>query len=1007
MTVLDGGTAPNCPVDCPIQFEEGAPPICEGEDMGACRDPVDSDGYFPTALELVAPPVEIRDEADRELDYPALFVGGLGSDTLVEIKFEGDPGEEDGRWEPAEDSLTLTLERARGVHGIRATPPMLMSGGTLGADFHQFLYVIAGDGATHVVDRDFSQRRFGNECDTQIDPTVTPPPYPSCNAIDPATLGQTPSPDRRPFAVGPGIRASLGAAITDWAFYKLDQEDITGEEGQTIESGEPSIPFDTPGVVGVGVTSFGRVVLSVFNQLQAIRAPFNENFDPVGIMNASVPPHSLWPSLNPYGLDPSALPLVDDNEPDRALPGAEDTAQSLSPSLRRIDLAYADAPDDDTLSEARQALADSLGNPVNADALGSFDGEGLYENEVARVVVRDYQQYQPLEWALAWEGSIPGTRSATGRLECDSPGWENGTCRGSEDNPSASRLVDESAAFCDAGVLPGDKIVLLGCTSDDDCGLGQRCLQEPTAPSTASGICVSAQAYDDDFQVLRQVCAPFINEACGDPRREYLVTDAFQNELWLRAIDRDKTAHIVELDPENADNDAEEGAPLTGVTEFEDRYTCELPYSTMSGAVIGPYCTSDAECAATPETPTCVLPPADSNGAEPPPPPPYAGRCACERDRECRGGDVPQRCVIPLRAEPEDPAQDEAWDPYDADYPFYDFDDDRMPEGACRPLVVCAEDADCQVAEGDEHICDGGVCRGPCTGGDPECFECADRSDCAHYGPESVCSDGMCMRPCESGDPDCTRTLLPGPRCFPELVTYVVRLRHSFMVEGSPTVPFIPDRVVEDPETGRCREDPSVSTLLTSRIRLGADESETFSGENGYPYVIPECPNADEAAPTDPNPCRINRQRAEDEATRFHTFSYDGERVSAIRFSNPFLSLVVDMTDLRTLGSEIEQLTEKRYGPEFVEFRRGRLPRGYRETFLALPGYVPFSEPLVVRNIVMVYPVRIIKGPETSSAFIVDAGGRGGPMGVRGQLIRIIASAIDQGGMEDLNFLVR
>ncbi len=57
----------------------------------------------------------------------------------------------------------------------------------------------------------------------------------------------------------------------------------------------------------------------------------------------------------------------------------------------------------------------------------------------------------------------------------------------------------------------------------------------------------------------------------------------------------------------------------------------------------------------------------------------------------------------------------------------------------------------------------------------------------------------------------------------------------------------------------------------------------------------------------------------------------------------------------------------------------------------------------------MVFPVRIINGPTGRSAFVVDAGGRGGPAGVRGQIIRIldIAAIGTTDGFVDTNFLVR
>lgn len=921
--VVDAGTAPECPVDCPIQFEGGAPQTCTGadDDPEDCRPASGLDGFFPNALELVHPELydpETDLDADDELTYASLFVGGSGSDTLVEIPFVPGTAGRGAGW--SDEALALRLEDSQGIVRVRAAPPLSMADGP-----HQFLYVIGGDGATHVVDRAFSADALGVECDTQVDPSTTSAPFPSCNPIDPDGQGQGIAPDRRPFAAGPGIRVSGGAGFTDWTFFRV--ADSSTESGQTEAS--PGDPFAVPGVVGVGTTSFGRIVLAVFNQLQD--ATGENPVDPLGTMDLSIPPHSLWPIEDPTTLfvGSDTLPTVVDEEPDRALPGDANSAQTLAPSLRRIDLAYTLPPDEEG-SEERQARVASLGNPTNADGLGRFDGEGVYENEVVRAVVRDYQQWAPVQWQLAWEGNIPNTRSATGRVECDNPGWENGTCVRDGDSPAdVARLVDESAAFCDDGVLAGDKLVILGCGTDDDCGLGQRCLREPTAPSSASGICISAQAYEDEFEVLRQVCAPFINDACGTPRREFLVTRAFQNELYLQSIDRPLESHLRIVDPQTGlvpeDPDALEEL---GITEIVDRYTCELPAAVVQPAN-GLGCTSDAECT------------------------------GLNNDPDDEGPDIP---------------------------------------------FLCTAD---------------GFCRGPCANGDPECLECEVDADCGHFGEGALCVDQQCQRPCEPGQRDCVQALLPGPRCFAELIDYTLRTNNSFTVIGDPAPGFITDRVVIDPTTGECREDTSQSALLTSRLRLGADQDSVFND----PFVgIPDCPNADEAAPSDPNPCRIVGRRSEDETTLFHQMDYEGQPVPAVRFSTPSLSLVLDLVDLMGLTEDVDivdangEVYTTRFPPEFREFNRARIPRNYATVFSASAGYIPISEPAVVVSTVMVYPVRIIAGPTTSptvgigqsqAAYIVDAGGRGGPAGVRGQVIRINTNLIQAGGFVDTRFLVR
>lgn len=901
--VIDAGTAPDCPVDCPIQFPDGAPATCSGaeDDPVDCRPASGLDGFFPNAVELVRP--ELYDPetdlgADANLDYASLFVGGSGSDMLVELPFAFEGGSNGGTW--GDQALTLPLEDPQGIVKVRAAPPAPMADGD-----HQFLYVIGGDGATHVVDRDFEDDTLGVECDTQVDPTTTSPPFPSCNPIAPTAGGQGLAPDRRPFAAGPGIRVSGGAGFTDWAFFRV----AAGE-------GNPGAPFAVPGIVGVGTTSFGRMVLSVFNQLQD---PIDNTDINTAVMDLSIPPHSLWPSEDPttIGVGSTTLPAVEDEEPERALVGDVNSTQALSPTLRRIDLAYSLPPGDGAVSEARIARSESLGNPSNADGLGLFEGDAVYSNEAVRAVVRDYQQWAPVRWSLTWEGTIPGTRSATGRFECDTPGWENGTCILADGSATeGSRLVDESASFCDNGVLAGDKLVILGCSEDDDCGLGQRCLREPTAPSSASGICVSAQAYEEEFEVLRQVCAPFINDACGTPRREYLVTRAFQDELHIQALDRPLESHLRAVDPETGLPPAEDTElEVVGLQEVVDRYTCELPNdpATVNQSSDGQGCSSDSQCS-------------DLNS----------------------GGEF-----------------------------------------------LCASD---------------GFCRGPCPLGDPECYECDVDTDCGHYGEGALCVGQQCQRPCEPGQRECTQALLPGPRCFAELVDYVVRTRDSFTVIGDPAPGFISTRVVIDPTTGECRENEAESALLTSRLRLGSDQASVFND----PVVgIPDCPNPDEASPQDPNPCRIVARRSEGETTLFHQMEYEGEPVSAIRFSTPSISLVIDLTDLLALSTNVDvtdangQLYTTRYPTEFRQFDRARIPRNYATTFAATAGYIPISEPAIVGNTVMVYPVRIIRAPSSNTAYVVDAGGRGGPAGVRGQVIRLSPNLIQQGGFVDPNFLVR
>jgi len=908
--LVDPGPDVRCPVDCPAQFDGDLP---EESPL------VDPNGVFPTSLEFVPsnasggatdPGVGGVDEGGALVLPHALFVGGPGSDLLWQI-----PIDDDGRF--ADEALSLQLEDPQGVEGIRATPRAEVLG-----DVHQFLYVIAGDGSTRVVDRDLDdEQTFGTECDTQIDPTLEAPT--ACHPINPGQASN--ALDRRPLAVGPGIRPLGRVTINDWSFHLLTQEEADqfcgtgGENESTLDIDRT--PFCTPTLVGVGVTSIGTVLYSSFGQFSE-RETISTAIDPIGVMNVQVRPHSLWPAIDPFAANPlrEALPLVADEEPGRALPGGGSDAQTLSPSLRRIDLAYsADAISGDISSE-QEAVAAALGNPANADRLGDFDGEGLYENDAPRVAVRDFQQWGAQTWTLAWESTIPGTASTTGLVQCDNHGTieggnqvPGGTCRNSE--PDDARLEDESANFCEDGVLAGDTLVLLGCSDDDSCGVGQKCLREPTAPSTTTGICVSELAYAEERAELRDVCAPFIGNACGSAPREYRITRAFDDELWLQALDRPLRSVVRDM--------AGEGEPVD-LREYAARLSCEAPVQRVEALET---CTSDAECL----------------------PDPYAAdnqrdAMVCDTSREV------SRCV------------------------------GDQPEGGC------GDDDDC-LGLGAQYVCVDSLCRAPCdlcpppAQPDQPC-----RADDECVGEGEVCVVGTCHQRCEQDNPACMRSPLPGPRCFPELVRYNVELHDSFSFTGS-SIPFLTDRVIPDATTGECVEDPAVSSLLTSRIRLGATEADTFGTG---PWQIPDCVNPTEAGPDDPNPCRIVTDRQTSPLSRFHTFRYRDEPVAAIRYSNPVLTVVIDLVSLTGLTSEPPDAPDQNWPAEFADFLRARIPDGYREEFASANGFVPFNEAVSVASLLpLVYPVRIVSAPEPNVNFIVDAGGRGGVQGVRGQVVRI------------------
>jgi hypothetical protein len=860
ITVVDTGVTPVCPVECPVQFDGSLP-----GDLPS----VDEYGPFPQALELALEPVAPVDQvdpndpandlggsagtrfdaADDAIEGQSLFVGGLGSDVLFEIRIS-----DTGQWFPAENQLELS--NASGIKRIRVSPAVNAS--VFGGSYGQFLYVIAGDGSTRVIGRSIpgDPEVLGVECETQLDPNIIPAGSElACVPVSQAPTENQPG-ERRGLARGPGIRPPRGEEVTDWMFRKVYQ------------NGVGLGPFAEAGTTAIGVTSVGTAVYAMIDQRRANGNTTVEdlagvvNVDPANIMDVRLFPHSLWP--DPAFDTEAGLPLVVDEAPRRVVGSQPGPTRSLAPTLRQVDATYT--------QDARVfAQLDPLGD---LDRLG---GGRFYKEPAPRVVVHDYRSWGSSagsNWTLQWEGTIDATRSGTGRISCANPGWEGGTCLVS--NPDDAQLIDAAASFCDDGVLPGDKLVLLGCREDSHCGDGRRCLRESVAGGESSGICISAEAYRERASQLRQICGNFISDPCGEAYREFTITKAFQDRLWIQSMDQPRISYL-----ESAANSCPTGS---------------------NNRLVGGVC----EC----------LP---GYGEE---------FCPGEDDP-----DVVDCCPDPDSSAPAPAMIVEA--------------EDRFICSQEQPDDGCSTDAQCTALLGDEQ-------------------------------PWS-CIEGRCRRPCENAD-ECVFRRLPGPTCFAEFVSYQVALRNAFRVSG-PAL-FFSSRVEVSPE-GECVEstDEQLSRLLTSRLPLPASDSP-----DDFDWMsIPLCED-DTVEPGSPNPCRITAPRG---LSRFHVFDYEQEQVSALRFSNPVFSIVLDLAALTFLTRDVPGYDGQSWPAEFARFRRSRIPRDYRQEFRIEGGYIPFAPFLRLEGRLVTLPVRIVPAPQSNVAFIVDGSGPGTATSIRGQVLRV------------------
>ncbi len=899
VSVVDRGTSPSCAVDCPAQFKGGTVPDIASDA---------STGVRPQALALITTgdnthlyEVGEASQSEEAIVDNTLYVGGLGSDRLFEIPMGRDI--EGGLWD-ASKVTSLDLPKASGIATIRSSPVVRVNGGS---EAHQFLYVISGDGATRVVRRefDFNRTSLGRECDTQIDPIIAATEDIYCPSIPDNPSGAAPL-ERRGFAEGPGIRAPAGAKFTDWVFQRFPA-------GQPGEGGEGGSIAGVQGTVAIGTTNFGALVFSVIDggPFQGREPESLTQDDPTDLFEATLRPHNLFPEVLPNINEISWRPLVRDEAVRANISGLDERAQHLVPTIRLIDLAY---KRDEYASAALGVYksTDKMGAQSSSDdAVGAV---GYYTNNVARVAVRDYRSWGSSEWRLEWEGAIPGTESSSGQLVCDQDdlGWADASCLATDVH--SSRLLRRGASFCDAGVLPGDKLVLLGCSTDEQCGVGQRCLRESAAGGDSSGICVSEQAYAQDAEYLREVCGEFISDPCGEAFREYRVTRAFQDELWLQALDL---------------------PPISFVDEYAE---CE---SGTFNRVID-----------------------DDDG----------GGCACLPDFEPCSND-------------EDPAGPNCCPKYGGDGVQAPGEDEQEGEQYARLYeregqFICAEE---QVEGG-----------------------CTSHSDCQELESDDdlYCVEGMCRREC-SGSDECTLRRLPGPACFSEFVRYRVAADNSFVFRGGGAASFMTDLVQTidhgesldigndaldrdgnptlslDSQRYECVERPSdsnVSELMTSRIRLPANSE----GLASIPVCGSDIPHAGES-----NPCRISATRTADDASKFHRLAYNEAAIPALRFSNPVMSIVLDLTDPMYLSQPADPSSEGFWPTQFRLFRRSRIPRGYRQSFSTRAGYIPKNSGVRLGGSDLTFPTRIVNAPEYGIVYVVDSSGPGSGTSIRGQVMRV------------------
>jgi hypothetical protein len=453
--ILDGvqfhpGTAPTlvgpdvtCPIECTdVAGAAGAP---SGAGAGAAASPQ------PVAL-------DIDPAGDR------LYVGTQDTPNLAIVGLDaaGAPTKVD----------TLALEGAGGIVKLAATGDTAM-GQEGSTGIFRFVYAIGQDQAIHVANVTPGDPPV--ECDTQIDRRYLHN-FNDVSLLACFPVGRTSNPPRRAASAGPGIRLPSGVLPLDLNFIQGAQSVPIGKQP------DPSLLNGTFAVVsaigpvadatiGRGLAYFINVNDSNYPQLQA-------NFPSQWYDIALAIPHSLRDGnatriigeLN--CVDPGYAgnigPVRMDVDPVR-LTGYiyNDTGSfgdTFAPSLHRVFC-------------ASNIPAWSLGVLAPPDVRAQmFPDLGTAGLRSADVTSAGDEQI-----VVTWEGPLTGqvadSRRTGGQLET---------------GDQQITLHAPGALICALGVETGDIVALLGCTSDTDCGLGERCIIHPDSPSGTSGMCLPA-----------------------------------------------------------------------------------------------------------------------------------------------------------------------------------------------------------------------------------------------------------------------------------------------------------------------------------------------------------------------------------------------------------------------------------------------------------------------------------------------------------------------------------
>ena len=197
-------------------------------------------------------------------------------------------------------------------------------------------------------------------------------------------------------------------------------------------------------------------------------------------------------------------------------------------------------------------------------------------------------------------------------------------------------LADPGTDFCSTGVRgqggphPGDILVVLGCESDDQCGVNQTC-RKPVAQQTQFGLCFDREREDELFRA----CSAFLQQD-----REFLIREAHRDFLVLDALPREPQQIVVQQ-PEVTDCESNADCGAGHYCALQDRTVSTAGASISRGVCFRSGCSRQQPC---PDEQPCVDPLEDEGAVCASATLPVDFEQSCQDDSSCRSDRLGSAC---------------------------------------------------------------------------------------------------------------------------------------------------------------------------------------------------------------------------------------------------------------------------------------------------------------------------------------------------------------------------